>query len=327
MKTLALACILAASLALAEEPGRIEVVGKDTVDFGRYPAREKKVATYLIKNVGKGRLEILDVRKTCGCSLAACDKKLLEADETANVEVTVLPNTIFGLYSKNTFVESTDPGNKFLRLTMAGDSVPLVEVSPTREVEAGRIKANTAWTQAFDLKATEAGVLFGDIETESNYKVEARLERTAGVDGRCSVGVTLMPAAKSGDLRCTVSIPVTSPTGQPPIRIVVTGRIGTELSAVPGIAYLDLSSAPQTREFSVRLLGERTRVLRAEELTLPERKDAAFSVKQGADGHGLDVTATFGPEFAKALYAEENIPLELKMRGASSAKVVCKMRK
>ncbi|MEI6808520.1 MAG: DUF1573 domain-containing protein [bacterium] len=327
MKLHMLTCLLLASTSIAEEAGRIEVVGNDSIDFGRYPAWEKKVAVYQIKYSGKGKLEILNIRKTCGCASAVCDKKVLRANETANVEVVILPNSIFGLYSKNTFVESNDPATKFLRLTVAGNSIPLIEVSPALEINAGRIKANASWTQSFDLKATEPGVVLGDVKTESNYKVENKLQKLAGRDGHYALSVNLVPSAESGDFRCTMSMPVTTPTNHPPIRILVTGRIGTELSAVPGIAYLSLSGDPQTRVFSLRVLGERTKVLRPEELSLPVHKDAAFGVKPVAQCHGLEVTATFGPEFAKELYAEETIPLEFKIRGTSSATVVCMIRK
>jgi hypothetical protein len=327
MKSLVLATLLTVSVSMAEEPGRIEVVGKDSIDFGKYPAREKKVALYQIRNSGKGRLEILNIRKTCGCASAVCDKKVLETNETANVEVVILPNSIFGLYSKNTFVESSDPANKFLRLTVAGNSIPLIEVSPSMEINAGRIKTNTSCTQSFDLKATEMGVLLSELKTESNYKVETRLQQLTGGEGHYTLSMNLLPSTESGDFRCTMNIPVTTPSNHPPIKVLVTGRIGTELSAVPGIAYLSLASELQTRMFSMRVLGERTRVLKPEDLTLPAHKDVSFIVKPVSQGHGLEVTAAFGPEFAKELYAEETILLEFKIRGASSATVVCKIKK
>ena len=324
---LLLTCLLIASTAMAEEAGRIEVVGKDSIDFGKHPAREKKVAAYRIRNSGEGKLEILNIRKTCGCASATCDKKVLETNETANVEVVILPNAIFGLYSKNTFVESSDPGNKFLRLTVAGDSIPLIEVSPSMEVNAGRIKTNSSWTQSFSLVATEPSVVLGDLKTESNYKVEPTLERMNAEGSNHRLEITLLPSAESGDFRCTMSIPVISPSNHPPIKVAVTGRIGTELSAIPGIAYLSLSDDPQTRVFAMRVLGERTRILKPEELTMPEHKDLSFRVKSDARGNGLEVTAMFGSEFVKELYAEENIQLEFKIPGRSSALVVCKIKK
>ena len=64
--------ILLASASIALASGKIAVVNHDAIDFGKYPAREKKVATYTVRNVGKDTLKILKVRKTCGC--ASCSQ-------------------------------------------------------------------------------------------------------------------------------------------------------------------------------------------------------------------------------------------------------------
>lgn len=122
--------ILLVSATFSLAGGKIAVIGKDTIDFGKYPAREKKVATYTVRNVGDDTLKILKVRKTCGCTSATAPKSELKPDEETQVEVVILPNAIFGLFSKNTFVESTDTDNRFLKLNTAGNAIPLVKVTP-----------------------------------------------------------------------------------------------------------------------------------------------------------------------------------------------------
>ena len=124
-----------------------------------------------------------------------------------------------------------------------------------------------------------------------------------------------------------MSVPVLSPTNHPPLQIEVTGRVGYELSAVPGIAYMPMSDAPVIRKFSLRVLGQRSRVLDPNELKLPDSKDVTFKTTKAARGNGLDVTATFSPEFTKQLLADEKIPIQFGVPGASSAKVVCKIRR
>ena len=328
MKSLVLVVFLRVSVSLAADTGRLEVIGKDSVDFGKYPAIEKKVATYQIKNSGTGKLVILNVRKTCGCASATCDKKVLETNEHAKVEVTILPNSIFGLFSKNTFIESTDPNNRFLRLTVAGNSIPLLDVKPSLELYAGRLKTNAEWSQSFSLTGAEPGITLGDPQTESNYKVTARLTKTGKTgESRFDLNITLLPSFESGDFKCVACIPVICPSNNPPTKIVITGRVGTELSAVPGIVYLRFSNEPQTRKFTLRVLGDRTKVLKTEDLILPKNNGTAFNFKPDLQGHSLEVTATFNSNFIKELYAEESIPLEFKMAGASSAAIVCKINK
>lgn len=309
-----------------EPAPRIEVVGPDRIDFGPYPARENKVARYTIRNTGSAPLKILQIRKNCGCAAATSDKQELKPKEEARIDVTILPNSIFGPYSKNAWVETSDPKSPFLRLTMAGTAIPLVEIKPTDYVYAGRIPTNTSWSQSFELEATEEGVKLGALKTESNLPVEMSLNRAGHEQrGRYQLVIRVLPAFESGDLRCSISIPVLEPTNLPPIKISIAGTVGSELCAVPGVFKLPLSEQPITRRFVLRVLGQSSRVLDPASLKLPRQAGASFKVEQDEDG--LRVIATFSSEFTKQLYADEETRLSFEVPGASSAKVVCKTRK
>ncbi len=176
MSKIILLFFLAVSSLLGEDFGSIEVVGPSAIDFGQYPAWEKRTAVYKIRNTGKGDLKILKVRKTCGCASAKCDKNLLEPNEYASVEVVILPSTIFNLYSKNIFVESSDPKNRFLRLNVSGNAKPLMNLTPDADLDAGRIKLNTKWAQTFRLEGG-ADIQLGKPEIKSNYPVEVNLKK------------------------------------------------------------------------------------------------------------------------------------------------------
>ncbi|OGV70904.1 MAG: hypothetical protein A2283_22025 [Lentisphaerae bacterium RIFOXYA12_FULL_48_11] len=315
--------------ALSQEikTGKIEVVGPASIDFGKYPAAEKKVAAYKIRNAGNDVLRIINVRKTCGCASATCSKKELQPKEEAEVAVVILPDSIFGLYSKNTFVESSDPNNRFQCLTVGGNAIPLVDIKPQNEVNAGRILTNKTWIQSFELTGTDPSLKLGTPLVESNYKIETAFTNTVQTQVKYRLDVTLLPADKSGDLACSIKIPVLFPPNRPPIKISISGRIGLELSAIPGIVYLPVSDQESARSISLRLLGQRTRVLDPNTLKLPEHKDIKFEVRQDADGKGLVVNAKFSHEFTKQLFADEKIPLLFEIPGASSAQVVCKTRR
>lgn len=297
--TLVVLCLNCA-LAGQETVGRIEVIGPNSIDFGKYPARERKVARYKIRNAGEGILKILKVRKTCGCSSARTDKTELKPEEEATIEVTMLPNAIAGLYSKNTYVESTDPNNRFLRLTVAGNAIPLVEIRPKNNVYAGRIPTGNTWSQSFDLNGTDPYVRLGKITKDSNYAVETVFEQIGGKESsQYRLSVTLLPTTKSGDFKCSVKIPVLMPKNQPPLKISVSGKIGAELNALPGIIRLPVSDNPVERRFNLRVIGQRSRVLDPKSLKVPENKEIEFDVKQARDGRGLVVSATFSSRIHK----------------------------
>ena len=313
---------------LAESVGKIEVVGPDTVDFGKYPAREKKIAVYKIRNTGNGVLKILNLHKNCACATAKSNKMELQPKEEAEIEVVILPNSIFNLYSKNVFVENSDQSNRLLKLTMAGNAISLITIKPNDFLNAGYIPLKQPWFQSFDLKASEPGVMLGDVKVESNYPVETGLEKILENEiANYKLNTKLLPASSHGDLSCSMAIPVIQPTNHPPIRIIITGKIGALLHAVPGIAYLPLSNTPITRQFLIRMLGQGTQTLNPESLKLPEHKGVSFDVKLEPDGRVLQVKATFSPEFTKELSSRQKISLPFSIPDASPAEIVCKFSK
>lgn len=328
------AIALITSFSSAAESGKIEIVGPSSIDFGKYQAWEKKVAKYKIRNVGKGTLKIIKIRKTCGCASAAADKMELKPGDEATVSVTILPNSIFGLYSKNTFVETSDPGNRFLRLTVAGNAVPLVHVKPKKHVYAGRIKLFEPWSQSFSLKGTRSDFRLGRPRVKSSHEVKTTLARKTEGAGDI-LTVKLLPVTESGDFQCSIELPVIFdeetikkglvPTNHPPVKVSIAGKIGYQLNAVPGILRIPVSETPIKKTFYLRVMGQRSRVLRPDEVTLPEHKEASFALRDGGR-RGLAVTATFSSEFTKELFAEKKLPLTFSVPGASSVNVTCKTR-
>ena len=68
--------------------------GDGKVDFGRYPARERKEASCRIRNSGDELLKILKVRSTCGaCAEISCEPKELSPGDTAAFRAVILGNS------------------------------------------------------------------------------------------------------------------------------------------------------------------------------------------------------------------------------------------
>ncbi|MDD4870443.1 MAG: DUF1573 domain-containing protein [Kiritimatiellae bacterium] len=304
--------------------GGMEVIGSDTVDFGKYPAREKKVANFKIRNSGRETVKIRKIYKTCGCATAVCDKTELKAGEKANVEIVILPNSIFGAYSKPTYIESTDINNQFLSMTVKGTAVPLVEIKPQDFLYVGRIDTNRQWLQSFDISATEPGVKLGEPNVKCNYPVETVMNLLSAKEPvQYKLEMKLMPSTASGDFQCSISIPVINPTDNPPVVMGISGKIGTEMIAFPGTFRMSISSNDIVRKFNLKVLGEKSKVLDPEQVKLPEEKGVTCEVKQADDGRSIAVTAKFSPDFTKELFAQGKIYLPFSVPGISSARVLC----
>ena len=163
----ALISLVMSATAVRAGTAQAVTVGPTTVDFGRYKAAERKVATYRIRNAGQGILRIVRIRKGCGCATAESNRDVIRHGEEAEIKVVILANSIVGQYSKNTYVETSDPNNRYVRLVVSGNAVPLVQVKPEARVSAGRIPESQQWTQVFQLVPTEEGVRLARIIHEA----------------------------------------------------------------------------------------------------------------------------------------------------------------
>lgn len=309
---------------MADDVGGLEVVGSGTVDFGKYSARERKVANFKIKNAGKQTIKIGRIYKTCVCATAQCDKSELKSGEMASIEIVILSNSIYGYYSKPTYIESTDINNRFLGVTVRGTAVPLVEIKPHNFVYAGRIETNKEWKSSFYLTATEAGVKFGPPEVKCNYPVEITMNPVAGSDSdHYRLDVRLFPILTSGDFQCGMKIPVLLPDGNSPLSVGIAGKVGIEMIAFPGTFRMAVSTNNTIRLFNLRVLGDSAKVLDYGQLKLPDEKGLSCTVKQAGDGKTIDVLAIFSPEFSKELLEQGKKELYFSIPGIASARVVC----
>jgi len=298
---------------------RIEVVGNDFVDFGKYPAHERQTATFMLRNTGDAPLRIIQVRKSCGCAVASCDPMLVQPAQPARVEVAILPDSLAGSYSKNLFVESSDPANRFLRLNVSGEAVPLVAVLPEGLAYLGRLPTNAPVSRSFTLTPADPAVRLGTLTVEGSKDLSAKLSSPNGPSNRPSyrLDVALGPCPTAGEVRGTVLVPILLPTNQPPVRIEVSARIGGELLLVPASIQLARSEVAVTRELSVQIIGANG--IQAEQVVPPVHPGIAFEVRSTDDPRRFAIRATCKAAFLKEVADRGQVQLTFSLPGCTPA--------
>ena len=318
---LALGC--AGGSLLAAGP-KAEVVGEGKVELGRYPARERKEASYQVRNAGDGVLKILKVRSTCGaCAEVSCEPRELKPGDTATVKAVILGNSIFGKYRKFIYLQTSDPASKAIRLTIAGHAVPLVEVEPKRKVHAGRLPVGEPWSHTFRLTCTEAGIRLDQPAVESNYPVEATLEPAAGKPHGCELRLALTPQAANGDLKCVIRVPVTGADAgkDEHVELTLTAAVGGTLVVFPAAVSVPATSdKPVRRAFSLKLVGGEGLAFDARHIRWDKVDGVTIDFGQG-EAQSILATATFAPRFVSGDTAPRTITFRLP--GASPATLTC----
>lgn len=232
------------------------VAGPDRVDFGRYPARERKEAEYGLRNDGETPLRILGIRKNCGCAEARADRMELPPGEETRITAVILADSIHGPYTKNVVVETDDPKCRFVTFTLSGQAVPVATVKPAAVLYAGRLPVGKPWRQEFRIEPgpDTPELVLGEPTTECACPATTTLRRAP--DGSFLLALEIIPEQAVGDLGCLVQVPVESPEGWGPLRIAVAGGVGMEFRAIPGRLFLAATGGePAERPFHLRLIG------------------------------------------------------------------------
>ena len=99
-------------------------------DFGEKRNDEKVEHEFVIKNAGDGQLLINKVRTTCGCTVAQPEKKELQPGESTKIKATLTLANRQGPQTKNITVESNDPENPVLTLTLKGVATSPIIIEP-----------------------------------------------------------------------------------------------------------------------------------------------------------------------------------------------------
>lgn len=200
----------------------IEVKNKKTVDFGTFPANKKQSTTFIIKNTGDEALKIIQVRKTCGCSVTKLSRKVILPGQSATLITDIKKNSIAGTFSKSIYVESNASNFRFLRLTLSGNAVPLLQVFPKEFLYLGTLTPGKSSSYSFKLKATQPDIKLKLMPVKANFPIQASLKKLNTKE--FSLTVTVAPKKLNHSLEAKIIVNINAPKDWAPIEIKLMGK-------------------------------------------------------------------------------------------------------
>ncbi|MGB5849311.1 MAG: DUF1573 domain-containing protein [Ignavibacteriaceae bacterium] len=123
MKKLLLIIVSLSSLSFAQLMGPKLVTQQDEHDFGDIKQGEKVTHVFVIINSGGDLLTIKSVKASCGCTAALPEKNELAPGESTNLNVTFNSAGRLGKQKKLIRIESDDPDNPQVIVTIKGNVV------------------------------------------------------------------------------------------------------------------------------------------------------------------------------------------------------------
>lgn len=138
---------------------------KESLDFGKIAGGQPIDVVFAFKNVGDAELEITGIRPGCGCTKAQAKSSKLAPGESSTIEAVFNSTGFNGAINKGITVNTNDPAQGTVHLSIRGEVVPLAFLRPTLQ-NFGTLKVNTTYHHTFKVVPT-------DPKTFAITKVEA----------------------------------------------------------------------------------------------------------------------------------------------------------
>ncbi len=127
---LAIMTVLAVSTGVASAADEPKLHIKEMRhDFGDVFQQEKYEATFTIENTGAADLLISDVKPGCGCTVADYDRVIAPGKKGA-IKLVLDGSKVTGKWTKTAVVHCNDPDRRTFNLTIAGNEIPYLEITP-----------------------------------------------------------------------------------------------------------------------------------------------------------------------------------------------------
>jgi len=123
------------------QPGFSDVNGPKIVfkaeswNFGKVKSGERIVYEFIFENKGDADLNITKVETACGCTAALVANDKVAPGKSGKIKVTFNTGGYEGDITKSVFIETDDPANPRLKLTITA----MVDVGPVPKIELGKM--------------------------------------------------------------------------------------------------------------------------------------------------------------------------------------------
>jgi hypothetical protein len=216
-------------------------------DFGKVFEKERYEYRFVVENRGDGGLEIKNVIPACGCTVPEYDS-FIEPGGSGEIVLYLDGHQVSGRFEKSATVVSNDPRRPSLQLTIAGEEVEYVQVSPPERIalvgEYGEtvVKEAKVWCNETDIDfriesvtSTLGDRLTVDFEAAEDGRWVVRMKKNPEMPAESANGVVTVHSNSGGMPERLIQVQVIAKgtiTKQP--QMVNYGRVAFGLTGKDG---------------------------------------------------------------------------------------------
>ena len=258
MQRVKTALILAVTLwamgSFGQEPAVVHAAKiacpEPSYNFGEMDSSRDVEHTFILKNEGDLSLEIRQVRPSCGCTVANISQNTIPPGGQAEVTTRLSLRGRQGAQHKTITVESNDPKQPTLILSLEGTAVEEIRVQPN-QVFFGRITTDSAVTGTVEITIQSTNRVNVTRTSSNTSNLTAATESTP--DGKViRVLIGTQPPLPRGTLRGNVHIETDHPK-YPSMDIAVSAFVVGDITFAPEeLPVLETVGQPASRYILVR---------------------------------------------------------------------------
>lgn len=206
--------------------------GDTIVDIGTFAANQTIQHKIPVENISDKILYLQKIRTSCTCADVKYLKAQLLPGESTALNITLKANSLSGPFTHTIYVETDNPKQRFMRFLLNGIAVPLLKISPERQLYIGTLQAGKKYEYKYELVPTNPKekisleLIQPNLPDGTNIKLEKKTDKFL-----LTASITPQKDQKSISLNFTVKIK--EPKDWADIKFTLNGRIQSSQSKPP----------------------------------------------------------------------------------------------
>lgn len=206
--------------------------GDTIVDIGTFAANQTIQHKIPIENISDKILYLQKIRTSCTCADVKYLKAQLLPGESTALNITLKANSLSGPFTHTIYVETDNPKQRFMRFLLNGIAVPLLKISPERQLYIGTLQAGKKYEYKYELIPTDPPkkISLELIHPKFPTGVDIKLEKQ--VD-KYLLTVTITPQKEQKSISLNFAVKIKEPKDWADIKFTLNGRIQSSQSTQP----------------------------------------------------------------------------------------------
>lgn len=176
--------------------GAIAKVDSTVHNFGEVWTNQSLEHAFSITNTGDETLKILQVKPSCGCTVAGSYPREIKPGDTGKFPFKLNSNKLRGKFSKTISVKTNDPKAGQMRLSLTGTVKHFIEVTPSM-AQFGRVDADTVRTKTVKLQNNTDKIMKLTLSSQTPESETFKAELVEVVPGKqYDLNITAQPPFK-----------------------------------------------------------------------------------------------------------------------------------